>query len=317
MSLTSTNTEDSDDLAQDQLIDRVMRRLRRVDEGGSTYKTYAKGLRAYDEWLSNQGLTAKTATTLDIEDFILSLKEQGYAPKSIETFHTGVRKGYTMAVEKFEILDESPCDDVNMDDLGVDETKQDDYRHYITNEEFEHMRENCGEPYIQNRLILELLWQTGVRIGELRNIEVDNVDIENYRIRIWGKKTNEWRTVHYQPSLNRLMNIWIQQERPLLRDSEYLFPSNRSERLSRDKIRQVVMNSAKEINEVVGHTRDGRERWRITPHSLRHGHAVHALSSGVNVRAVQKQLGHGSIETTMRYLQLLDDKVAEAYQAFD
>ena len=303
---------------EDSLVERFLTRLRRIKgEDSGTYEIYIKALKCYDDWLRKQGIDAQSATTVDVENFVLMLKEEGYSGNTIKTRHTAVRKMYTMGVETFGVIDESPCSGINLDELNIYNRESEDYRHYVAQDEFEHMRENCGEPYVRNRLVLEIFWQTGVRIGELRNIKLDNVDMSNHRIRVFGEKTNDWRTVHYQPSLNRFMDIWIKEERPLLHDSEYLFPSNRAEQLTKQTFRRIVRESAEEVNEVVGYTQNGKPKRRITPHSLRHGHAVHALKSGIDVRAVQKQLGHKNIDTTMQYLQLVEDDVAEAYQAFN
>ena len=60
----------------------------------------------------------------------------------------------------------------------------------------------------------------------------------------------------------------------------------------------------------------GRNCYRNTTHSLRHGHAVHALKEGIDVRTVKKHLGHSKLEMVMKYLQLIDDDVKEAYEGF-
>jgi len=153
---------------------------------------------------------------------------------------------------------------------------------------------------------------------------VTNVDQDNNRTRVYGSKTGEWRTVHYQPSLNQLLSIWIQEERVLFPDSPYLFSSNKTDKIAEATLFRVVRRAAERAAEnedwfeddVIYETKAGKEKKRISPRAFRHGHAVHALKSGVDIRAVQKQLGHGLIETTMQYLRIVEDNVAEAYQAF-
>lgn len=315
MSSAAQNTTQQWD---DDLIERFVTRLKRLKgEDHSTYKLYRRALECYDDWLTLQNLTALDATTLDVEDHLLEMKQDGYAGNTIEIHLTAIRKLYTTAEDKFELIDDHPCEEFDVDELGIHDSRDDDDRiYYVTKDEFDHMCENCGTPYVRNRLVLELLWQTGMRKNELSGIELDEVDIDNHRIRVYGSKTSEWRTVHYQPSLNRLMNIWIEQERPLMRDSPYLFPTNRSEQISAKMISKIVRGAAEDVNEIVGTTHNGNSRRRITVHSLRHGHAVHALKSGVDVRSVQTQLGHKKLDTTMQYLRLIEDDVAEAYQSF-
>jgi len=83
-------------------------------------------------------------------------------------------------------------------------------------------------------------------------------------------------------------------------------------------INEIVKDAAENagIQNVINRDALDRSRHRITAHALRHGHAVTALKSGIDVRTVQKHLGHTDIETTMEYLQLIDDDVMEAYQRF-
>ena len=67
------------------------------------------------------------------------------------------------------------------------------------------------------------------------------------------------------------------------------------------------------INEVMYGDKGGGKRWKITLHALRHGHAVEAIKSGIDIRTVQKHMGHSSLEQTMKYLRLIDDDVREQY----
>jgi integrase/recombinase XerD len=81
---------------------------------------------------------------------------------------------------------------------------------------------------------------------------------------------------------------------------------------------KIVRPAAEEagIQEVVYTDKNGGQRYRITAHALRHGHGVHALKSGIDVRTVQKHLDHAKLEMTMRYLQLIDSDVKEGYRRF-
>ena len=85
-----------------------------------------------------------------------------------------------------------------------------------------------------------------------------------------------------------------------------------------DDVGQMVKQAAidADINEVMYEDQHGNERWKITAHALRHGHAVHSLKSGIDVRTVQQHLGHSSLDMTVRYLNLIDDDVRQAYKKF-
>lgn len=302
----------------DPHIERFLDRLERIKGSDhSTYQLYRRCLELYDENLD--GTDAVEAGTLDVEDHILTLKEEGYAGNSIKSHFIALQKFYTTAETRFEVIEDHPCEAIDLDDLNVFDRRDDDQVYYVSEEEKERMIEAVadGPNYVRDRLIIETFWQTGVRKNELRNILLENVDQDGRQIRVFGEKTNQWRTVHYQPSLNKLLDLWTETERPLRWDSEYLFPSVKAKQIAKSTIRDVIRKAASVFNEIVGETQDGRPQWRVTTHSMRHGHAVHALKSGVDIRSVQLQLGHENIETTMQYLPLLDDDVAEAYRAFE
>lgn len=82
-----------------------------------------------------------------------------------------------------------------------------------------------------------------------------------------------------------------------------------------EKIVKPVAEAAG-IKEVLYTDKSGGKQYRVTPHALRHGHAVHAVKSRIDVRTVQQHLGHAGLEMTMNYLQLIDDDVKEGYREF-
>jgi integrase/recombinase XerD len=80
---------------------------------------------------------------------------------------------------------------------------------YITPEEKEALVENVPTPTLRNELVIRLLWQTGVQKSELVEIELENIDRDEWSIKVWSNKTREWRTVLYQTSLDFLMEQWL------------------------------------------------------------------------------------------------------------
>ena len=114
---------------------------------------------------------------------------------------------------------------------------------------------------------------------------------------------DRWVDGGYRASHNRAPN------------SEYLFVSDYTPRLEKQRINKIVKEAAQKagINEVMYEDKGGGKRWKITSHALRHGHAVEAIKSGIDIRTVQKHMGHSSLEQTMKYLRLIDDDVREQY----
>lgn len=183
------------------------------------------------------------------------------------------------------------------------------------------MKEPEPPPKLRNKLLIRLMFQTGVRTNEVPRIRLDGIEREERSIEIYSEKTGETRTVFYQPSLDFLLDEWLdggyRRSFPTSHDSSYLFISRETGRFSDPMVNPIIRNAAEEagIQEELYETKKDHTRKRVTAQTLRHSHAVHALKSGIDVRTVQKHLGHASLEMTMRYLELIDDDVKDAYQA--
>jgi integrase/recombinase XerD len=314
---------------EDEIIREFLDRLRkRKGRDHGTYKRRRSDLRKFDRWLFNRGLSADSdeITTLLIEDFVFELNDEGYSGNSIETIYASVRSFYQNLVDRYDHIeiDKNPAADVPMADIDFDNNGKSggpeaDSITYITKEEKDRLLEHAPPPKVRNKLLIELLFQTGIRRGEASNIELEHIDLDNRKIDIYGEKSNEWRVVKFQPSLKKMLKIWIDHERPLLNpgDSDRLFITERKGHMSYDMVNHIVREAASNagLNEVVSHDKNGRPMWKITAHTLRHSHAVHALKCDIDVRSLQKHLGHSKIETTMEYLQLIDSDVLDAFDA--
>ncbi len=156
---------------------------------------------------------------------------------------------------------------------------------------------------MRDRLIIKLLYETGMRVGELTALTIGDVDLESGEITIQqAKRHAEGRKVP-------LINSWT---KSMLRDyigtrknrRDSLFVSNKRSPLSRRQVERMISN----YGESIGLDRDKRH-----PHVLRHTHAVFALKSGIDLRTLQQNLGHSSIEVTAIYLTMDIDDRKEAY----
>ncbi|UCE91833.1 MAG: tyrosine-type recombinase/integrase [Methanobacteriota archaeon] len=155
---------------------------------------------------------------------------------------------------------------------------------------------------MRDRLIIKLLYETGMRVGELSTLTIGDVDLDSGEITIQhAKRHSEGRKVP-------IVNSWT---RTMLRDyigtrknhRDPLFVSNKRGPLSRRQIERLIHNYGTSV---------GLERDKSHPHVLRHTHAVHALKSGIDLRTLQQNLGHSSIEVTAIYLTMdIDDRKEE------
>jgi integrase/recombinase XerC len=154
--------------------------------------------------------------------------------------------------------------------------------------------------------MLELLYATGVRVGELVGLDVDDVDRERNVIRVFGKGRKE-RSVPFGRPAARAVDFWVRHGRPQLAiegSGAALFLGTRGKRIDQRAVRTMVH---RRIAEVPGAP-------DIGPHGLRHTAATHLLEGGADLRSVQELLGHASLATTQLYTHVTTDRLRRAYQ---
>ncbi len=154
--------------------------------------------------------------------------------------------------------------------------------------------------------MLEVLYATGIRVGELVGLDVDDVDRERNVVRVLGKGRKE-RMVPFGRPAARALDFWVRQGRPLLvadGAGGALFLGARGRRIDQRAVRTLVH---RRIAEVPGAP-------DIGPHGLRHSAATHLLEGGADLRSVQELLGHASLATTQRYTHVTTDRLRRAYQ---
>lgn len=155
--------------------------------------------------------------------------------------------------------------------------------------------------------IIELLYATGIRVGELAALDVDDIDGERRVVRVFGKGRKE-RTVPFGLPAERAIQAWLRGGRPMLvapgRSGAALFVGPRGGRIDQRAVRTLVH---RRLEEVPGAPDLG-------PHGLRHTAATHLLEGGADLRAVQEILGHASLATTQIYTHVTADRLRSAYQ---
>ncbi|WP_407671078.1 tyrosine recombinase XerC [Nocardia stercoris] len=149
---------------------------------------------------------------------------------------------------------------------------------------------------LRDRLIVELLYATGIRVGELCGLDLDDVDHERRLVRVLGKGDKE-RSVPYGVPAAAALDAWLQVGRPTVatdRSGAALLLGRRGGRLDQRQARSVV-------HEVVAAVPGAPD---LGPHGLRHSAATHLLEGGADLRVVQEILGHASLATTQLYTQV-------------
>ena len=156
--------------------------------------------------------------------------------------------------------------------------------------------------------MLELLYATGIRVGELTSLNVKDVNLHNSTARVMGKGSKE-RVVTFGAPAREALSQWLEKRSELIKknsDASPLFVGSRGARIDPRQVRRIVARAGQE-----------QGAGNIGPHTLRHTAATHLLEGGADLRMVQEMLGHSSLQTTQIYThisaQRLKDTVARAH----
>lgn len=161
---------------------------------------------------------------------------------------------------------------------------------------------------LRDRAILELLYASGLRVSELVNARLENVDLDDRFIRVTGKG-NKTRIVPIGSKACDAIKLYLERERPELvkkRTGSEVFLNNRGTKLTTVRIWQIVKQCAKL----------GGLDLNVYPHLLRHSFATHLLSNGADLRVIQEMLGHADIATTEIYTHVDQKRLKAVHHKF-
>ena len=161
----------------------------------------------------------------------------------------------------------------------------------------------------RDRYIINLLFDTGMRVSELVETRVSDIDLEHRFIRIGAErsKTHKSRSVRISPGMADEIRANIQP------GQEYLLPGRSSRHLNIKTVERIVDRAAQRAGLQEVDSKNKLHRKKVVPHTLRHSHAVEAILSGVSLPSVSKNLGHARLSTTEIYLNLAPKAVQDDY----
>jgi integrase/recombinase XerC len=163
-----------------------------------------------------------------------------------------------------------------------------------------------GPVGLRDLAVLELLYATGIRVGELCGLDVDDLDHERRVVRVLGKGRKE-RSVPYGVPARDALDAWLRTGRPEVArpgSGPALFLGARGGRLDQRAARTLVHARLRDVPGAPD----------LGPHGLRHTAATHLLEGGADLRSVQELLGHSSLATTQIYTHVTTDRLRKAYQ---
>lgn len=236
----------------------------------------------------------------DVSNFIMSLQKSGYKSTSINRAISTLRSFYTY-LEKEKIITSNPFNLVS--NLKTDKRLPNYFKY---NEYLEMINTLSDSPLdIRNRLILELLLATGMRVSELSRVKMDAIDFNNNEIKVHGKGGKE-RIVYYGSYAKDALDNYLHNSRNILlngKNCEFLLVNNNGNPLTSRGIRLIIENIVKKAS----------ISSKVTPHTFRHTFATLLLNEGCNIKSVQELLGHASLGTTGIYTHLTNEEVRKVY----
>ena len=152
---------------------------------------------------------------------------------------------------------------------------------------------------VRDRLLIELLYATGVRVSELVNIKVKDIDFNNRRIVVTGKGNKE-RVVYFGEYAEDVLNEYLSVH---YRNTDYLFVNSKGNQLTDRGVRYIIDKIMEKLSIKV----------HVTPHVIRHTFATDMLNNGCDIKVVQELLGHSSLKATEIYTHVTNERLKEVY----
>ena len=267
----------------------------------NTLGAYRADLMTLGRGLAEQNKTIDLADKADLLAFIAKRVEDGAKPRSTARQLSSFRRFFRYIMRE-GMRDTDPTSDIEMPRIGRSLPKT------LTEDEVEALLNapNTDEPLgHRDRAMLELLYATGLRVSELINLKQSQINFNQGVLRIVGKGDRE-RLIPLGDESQRWLNDFIDGPRMeilLERQTDYLFPTRRGDRMTRQAFWHIIKRYAQKA---------GVQK-KMSPHSLRHAFATHLLNRGADLRVVQLLLGHSDLSTTQIYTHVARERLKDLH----
>lgn len=286
----------------EELVDRFLDAIW-MERGLSknTLGAYRADLMTLGRGLSEMDKSIEMANKSDLLDFIAKRVESGAKPRSTARQLSSFRRFFRYILRE-GMRGSDPTVDIEMPRIGRSLPKS------LSEDEVDALLNapNTDEPLgHRDRAMLELLYATGLRVSELINLRQSQVNFNQGVLRIVGKGDRE-RLIPLGEESQRWLQEFLDGPRMeilLERQTDYLFPTRRGDRMTRQAFWHIIKRYAEKAG----------IRQKMSPHSLRHAFATHLLNRGADLRVVQMLLGHSDLSTTQIYTHVARERLKELH----
>ena len=268
----------------------------------STLDAYRSDLKLLNVWAKNRELRLDEISRPDLLEFIAFKAQQGSSARSSARMLSSLRRFYTYLMQQ-EIISTNPTDKISMPKIGRSLPVL-----LTENEVLQLIKApNTKKPLgFRDRVMLELLYATGLRVSELVKLEANQLNLNQGYLRVMGKGDKE-RLVPMGKTAKRWMKNYLNgpiQEILNDRQSDCLFPTRTSTSISRQAFWQIIKKYAMKVGISA----------KLSPHSLRHAFATHLINHGADLRVVQMLLGHSDLSTTQIYTHIAQHRLKDLHE---
>lgn len=264
-----------------------------------TADTYQNSLLEYQVYLENKKANFKNITNKEANLYKAHLINKGYENKTSSLHLSAVRSFYNYLVE-IKVCSLNPF--IGLKNPKIVKKLPNFLKNNETNSLFIDI-DYDNDLMVRNVVILEMLYATGLRVSELCNIKVN--DLNNGSLKVLGKGSKE-RIVFYKAIDKELLDYYLENTRNNLlknKDNKYLFPGINENPLTTRTIENIVKK----------YTEGKNIKSKVTPHTFRHTFATDLLNNGADIRSVGELLGHASLSTTGIYTHVTSERLKSVY----
>ena len=269
----------------------------------NTVSSYMRDIRQFSAWLlQTEGTDALNANQLNIRDYLEFLRQQGKSNATASRSLASLKNFFNYAVET-GFLEASPVTAELHVERGEKKLPQ-----ILTGREVELLlaQPSGSDPKgLRDKAMLEVMYATGMRVTELIELNVEDVNLELGIVKCSNQKKN--RSIPLYPAALKAVSLYMREVRTgMVSDpgERALFVNVSGVRMSRQGFWKILKHYQ---------TKAGIEK-EITPHTLRHSFAVHLLENGADLGSLQELMGHSDISSTQMYTHMINQKLKSVYE---
>ena len=272
----------------------------------NTITAYKNDIEHFMSFLDNEDFGDFDDISHKVAEFYLSSLMDEYTPKSIQRKISSLKTMYSYHVDNLKDFEYNPFRNVALPKV---EKRLPKFIYEDEIEEFFNSIDTSTERGKRDKLIFELLYGSGLRVSELSDLRIKDININEKIIVVHGKGSKD-RIVPMSNETKKEMEEYLLQARPILLsksidlDNDHVFLNFKGTTLTSRGVRDILDRLIKETSSTL----------RVSPHTFRHSFATRLLNNGMDVRMVQELLGHSNLSTTQIYTKISKENLIEQYK---